>query len=330
VETSSVGKRLDQFLAEAIGTSRAQTQKFIKTDRVHFMPCKIEANTDIPSLCSTTSLSPSYHVRLGDLFAFDQHALTTTEETLTPYPMALEILFEDADIIVLNKPAGLVVHPGAGTREPALVQGLLAYTKGQLSNCGDPIRPGIVHRLDKDTSGVMVVAKTNTAHQRLAQQFAVHTLLRQYTAFCWGKLSPLSGEMITQIGRHPVNRQKRIVLPAGGKRAHTVYCTQQVFMHPIASEIQCELKTGRTHQVRVHLSNARCPVIGDPLYTRKRSVGITKNPILQDIFAFPRQALHATTLGFTHPTTNQEVLFTSPLPADLLHLKACLEMLACA
>jgi 23S rRNA pseudouridine1911/1915/1917 synthase len=240
--------------------------------------------------------------------------------------MPLDILFEDADILVLNKPPGCVVHPGAGTRSPTLVQGLLAHTQGMLSDSGDPARPGIVHRLDKDTSGVLVVAKNNTAHRGLAQQFADHSLVRHYSAFCWGKPSPLSGEIQAAIGRHPVHRHKYTIVTSGGKCAHTLYKTRQVFLHPVISEIQCTLKTGRTHQVRVHLSGAlRCPLIGDPLYTRKRSLGPPKDPLLREILGFPRQALHAMTLGFTHPITGQDLLFTTPLPPDLAHLKAHLQ-----
>jgi rare lipoprotein A (peptidoglycan hydrolase) len=204
------------------------------------------------------------------------------------------------------------------------VHGLLSYTKGQLSDCGDPVRPGIVHRLDKDTSGLLVVAKTNVAHQHLAQQFSVHSLQRHYVAFCWGKPSPPSGSIITQIGRHISNRQKRMVVKEGGKCAHTLYTTLQAFAHPTAAEVQCTLKTGRTHQVRVHMSAVGCPLIGDTLYTRKRSLGKSDDPVLQEILAFSRQALHAISMKFTHPSTGKELTFTSPLPKDLARLKQCL------
>jgi 23S rRNA pseudouridine1911/1915/1917 synthase len=240
--------------------------------------------------------------------------------------MELDIMFEDTEILVLNKPAGRVVHPGSGTREPTLVHGLLSYTKGVLSQSEDPLRPGIVHRLDKETSGVLVVAKSDAAHRNLAQQFADHSILRRYTAFCWGKPSPLSGEIRGALGRHPVHFQKQAVVSSGGKAAHTLYETHKIYPHLGISEVHCTLKTGRTHQVRVHLSSVlHCPLVGDPLYTRKRSLGKAENPLFREIVAFPRQALHAMVLGFTHPTTGQPLRFACPLPPDLARLKEVLE-----
>ena len=315
VDASSAGKRLDQFLADAMRTSRAQVQKIIRSGGVSciFNEQKVDAS------------SPSYRVRLEEVFNVNTSLLSMQEQknTLAPYPMSLDIVFEDADVIVLNKPSGCVVHPGAGTQEPTLVHGLLSHTKGQLSDCGNSIRPGIVHRLDKDTSGLLVVAKTNAAHQNLAQQFVLHNLLRNYVAFCWGKPSPLSGSIEAPIGRHAGNRQKMTVVREGGKHAHTIYTTKQVFVRPIASEVQCTLKTGRTHQVRIHMSAIGCPLIGDTLYTRKRS-GATTDPVLKEILAFPRQALHAVSLGFTHPITGKNLVFSSSLPKDLARLKECL------
>ncbi|MDR2417229.1 MAG: RluA family pseudouridine synthase [Holosporales bacterium] len=315
VDAPSAGKRLDQFLANAMKIARAQVQKIVKSGGVSCIFNEQKADVS----------SPSYRVRLEEVFAVDVRLLSTQEQknTLMPYPMPLDIVFEDTDVIVLNKPAGCVVHPGAGTQEPTLVHGLLAYTKGRLSDCGNPIRPGIVHRLDKDTSGLLVVAKTNTAHQNLARQFALHNLLRSYVAFCWGKPSPLSGSIETQIGRHSGNRQKMTVLREGGKHSHTIYTTKQVFARLIASEVHCTLKTGRTHQVRVHMSAIGCPLIGDTLYARKRS-GATTDPVLKEILTFPRQALHAVSLGFAHPTTGKNLVFSSSLPKDLARLKQCL------
>jgi 23S rRNA pseudouridine1911/1915/1917 synthase len=309
------GERLDVFLAQASHLSRAEVQRLLKTGGV-----------SLAATGTCAELSASYRVRLGEAFTVEEASFVPSPQTLEPYPMALEILFEDADLLVLNKPAGCTVHPGAGTREPTLVQGILAHTRGTLSNSDDPVRPGIVHRLDKETSGVLVVAKTNAVHRDLAQQFMQHTLLRRYVAFCWGKPSPLSGEIRAAIGRHPVHRQKQTLRVSGGKFAHTLYQVYQVFSHPLSAEIHCTLKTGRTHQVRVHLSEGlRCPLIGDPLYTRKRSHGTTQDARLQEILTFPRQALHAMTLGFLHPTTGRNLVFTAPIPPDLVRLKKLLE-----
>jgi 23S rRNA pseudouridine1911/1915/1917 synthase len=311
-----VGERLDVFLAQASHLSRAEVQRLLKAGGVS------------PTVAGTCAeLSASYRVRLGEAFTLEEASFASSPQTLEPYPMALEILFEDADLLVLNKPAGCTVHPGAGTREPTLVQGILAHTRGALSNCSDPTRPGIVHRLDKETSGVLVAAKTNMAHRGLAQQFAQHTLLRSYVAFCWGKPSPLSGEIQAAIGRHPIHRQKQALRVSGGKFAHTLYQVHRIFSYPLSTEIHCTLRTGRTHQVRVHLSEGlHCPLIGDPLYTRKRSCGTTQDARLQEIFTFPRQALHAITLDFFHPVTGRKLAFTTPLPPDLARLKKLLEM----
>ena len=235
-------------------------------------------------------------------------------------------LFDDAvkddDLLVLNKQAGLVVDPAPGNPDNTLVNALLAHCGDSLSGIGGVRRPGIVHRLDKNTSGVMVVAKNDRSHQALSKLFAAHDLTRIYQALVWGTPKPKKGTIEAAIGRHPVDRKRMTVRKTSGRPAVTEYWLEKHFgpaLHPIASLVGAKLGTGRTHQVRVHLAHLGCPVVGDPVYGRKRNSG---GP--EALNSFPRQALHAAVLAFRHPTTHREMNFATELPQDFQRLLASL------
>ncbi len=232
--------------------------------------------------------------------------------------MALDVVFEDAHLIVLDKPAGLVVHPAAGNPDGTLVNALLAHCGDSLKGVGGVGRPGIVHRLDKGTSGLMVAAKTDAAHEGLARQFAEHSLERAYRALVWGVPEPASGEIAGNIGRDPANRKRMAVVSRGGKPAVTRYEVVQR-MGSLASELECRLATGRTHQIRVHLARIGHGVIGDPLYGGRRGSRPRVVPAELDraVSRLGRQALHAIVIGFTHPITHERLRFDSPIPNDI-------------
>lgn len=220
----------------------------------------------------------------------------------------LNIVFEDKHVIVIDKQAGLVVHPAAGNRDGTLVNALIAHCGNTLSGIGGELRPGIVHRIDKDTTGLMVVAKTEKAHTSLGKQFAAHAVTRVYRALVWGVPRMLAGTVDADLGRSPLNRQKVAVLRIGGKPARTHYKVVETF-GASAAMVECRLETGRTHQVRVHMAHIGHPLIGDPVYGRPRSIpGVDLN--------LGRQALHAAVLGFHHPGLDKPVLFESELPSD--------------
>ncbi len=229
----------------------------------------------------------------------------------------LDIVYEDADLLVINKPAGLVVHPAVGNRDMTMVNALLAHCGDQLSGIGGVQRPGIVHRLDKETSGLMVVAKNDAAHQGLSAQLADRSLSRVYHALVWGVPHPLHGTIDAPIGRSPRNRQKMAVV-ANGRAARTNYKVLKLLAGGAASLVECKLQTGRTHQIRVHLQHLGYPLIGDPTYGRRKPVIYPDH--LTEFWQFPRQALHAKEIAFIHPHTNETRHFNSELPADLLLL----------
>jgi 23S rRNA pseudouridine1911/1915/1917 synthase len=240
--------------------------------------------------------------------------------------MSLDIRYEDEHLLVVDKPAGLVVHPAPGNLDRTLVNALLAHCGDSLVGIGGVKRPGIVHRLDKDTSGLMVVAKSELAHARLAADFAARRISRAYFAVVWGVPLPPSGEIAGNIGRSPVNRKKMAVLPRGGRAALTRYRVLREF-RGIAAALECRLATGRTHQIRVHLSERGHPLIGDPLYGSSRTGRRSKllpESVRGPVTAFPRQALHAQTLGFIHPISQESLEFKSELPSDI---KLLLDML---
>ena len=243
--------------------------------------------------------------------------------------IALDILFEDAYLLVLNKPAGLVVHPAPGNETGTLVNALIAHCGESLTGIGGVKRPGIVHRLDKDTSGVMVVAKTEPVHTALSAAFAERNIDRRYLALVWGLPAPPKGEIEGNIGRSPRNRKKMAVVTGGGKPAVTRYQVKQSLAQGAAALVECRLLTGRTHQIRVHMTEIGHPLIGDPLYGGATRARLARLPgeVQSIVRAFPRQALHAATLGFTHPATGESLHFVTNLPPDIQELKDTLEVL---
>ena len=243
----------------------------------------------------------------------------------------LEVVYEDKDLIVINKPAGLVVHPAAGNPDGTLVNALIGHCGPSMLSIGGEARPGIVHRLDKDTSGLLVAAKNERAMASLAKQFANHTIERAYNAVVWGAPRDSSGLIESQIGRSQFDRKRMAVLRAGGKRAATRYKVVEKFgqiERPFASLIECRLETGRTHQIRVHLTHLGHPLIGDPQYGRNRTAPRAKSEAEERAFTvaaeFPRQALHAFVLGFQHPSLHKTLRFEAPWPADFAELVGAL------
>ena len=273
---------------------------------------------------------PAQRVRAG------QHFTLVVPDPVEPIPaaqpMPLVVRFEDTHLIVIDKPAGMVVHPAPGNPEHTLVNALLAHCGQSLAGIGGVRRPGIVHRLDKDTSGLLVAAKTDPVHRALSRDFAGRRIERAYSAFVWGMPVPSAGEIAGNIGRSPTNRKKMaIVGESRGKPAITRYRVERRFGGQgiaLAALIECRLLTGRTHQIRVHLAHSGHPVIGDPVYGGRGGRAVARlGPAGAAAAAFPRQALHARVLGFDHPATGERLTFESPLPADMAALESNLELL---
>ena len=241
--------------------------------------------------------------------------------SLKPYKFKLDIIYEDDDLIVINKPAGLVMHPGAGNYDKTLVNALINYDYKSLSNIGDQVRPGIVHRIDKNTSGIIVIAKNNFTHENLSAQFNKHTVLRSYQLLVWGKLRPPKGKIKTFITRSSNNRQMMEVSTFKGKKAITNYETLEIFENkytPTLSLLECKLETGRTHQIRVHMNYLGNSIVGDDKYKKKFKKIKNINSELKDLLNnLDRQFLHAKTLGFIHPKSEKELEFNSILPKEL-------------
>ena len=299
--TIEAGGRLDKTLAEATGLSRARIQALIAEGAV-MVDGKVAAQASV-KMAAGTDVSVAVP--------------PTGDPAARPQDIPLSVVFEDEHLIVVDKPAGLVVHPAAGNRDGTLVNALLHHCAGQLSGIGGVARPGIVHRIDKDTSGLLVVAKTDVAHEGLARQFADHSIERAYLAVCNGHPNPPEGTISARIGRSDANRKKMAVLPkesSRGKHAVTRYKTLRKMPH--CSLVECRLETGRTHQVRVHLASIGHPLVGDPVYGRTSSA---LRPVLQKL-GFRRQALHAAVLGFIHPVTGHSLSFSSDLPPDMAEL----------
>ena len=246
---------------------------------------------------------------------------TPKEASLKPYKFELDIIHEDKDLIIINKPAGIIMHPGAGNHDETIVNALVAYNKDNLSSIGDELRPGIVHRIDKDTSGLVVIAKNNETHESLSHQFSKHTITRVYQLLIWGKLRPSAGKIDTFITRSSKNRQMMEVSSSKGKRAITNYKTIEIFENdktPTLSLVECRLETGRTHQIRVHMTHMGNSIMGDGKYKKKYKKLKNIDTNLENlIYKLDRQFLHAQTLGFIHPKTNEEMVFTSILPQEL-------------
>ncbi len=305
------GQRLDRFLADAIGTlSRSRVKTLIEQG---------QARRDGEVLSE-----PSEPVRPGAIYELSvpPPAPATPQPQAIPFP----ILYEDADLIVLDKPAGLVVHPAPGNEDGTLVNALLAQCGEQFTGIGDERRPGIVHRLDKDTSGIMVVAKTQLANNALTAAFAARDLDRAYLALVWGLPSPLEGDIEGDIGRDKRDRKRMAVVSRNGKPALTHYRMLRSWGTAV-SLLECRLATGRTHQIRVHLASRGHPVVGDPLYLRRVPAVARSLPaaVRDRLLDFPRQALHAARLGFAHPRTGMPLSFDSQPPPDMAELLASLD-----
>ncbi len=298
----AAGQRVDRFLAASFPAfSRARIQALIAGGAVH---------------CGEAALlDAATPVRAGE-----RYSLTPPPPApARPAPQAIPfpILFEDEELLVLDKPAGLVVHPAPGNQDGTLVNALLAHCGAAFAGIGGEKRPGIVHRLDKDTSGVMVVAKTEWMMARLGEIFATRTLERAYLALAWGLPAPAAGSIEGAIGRDPRDRKRMAVRATGGKPALTHYRLRQSWFGAV-SLLECRLTTGRTHQSRVHLATHGHPLIGDPLYLRRVPGAAKAVPaeIRARLLDFPRQALHAAELGFIHPRSGAKLAFSTRPPAD--------------
>lgn len=306
----SAGQRTDRFLADAIGSlSRSRIKALMQDSAVR--------------RDGSILRDPAEPVRVGADYAILQPPPVLARPIAQAIPF--DILYEDADLIVLDKPAGLVVHPAPGNEDGTLVNALLAHCD-DLPGIGGERRPGIVHRLDKDTSGLMVVAKTEQALAKLSASFAARDLDRAYVALAWGLPSPAAGEITGAIGRDPRDRKRMAVVSRGGKAALTRYRTLRSWDAAVAL-LECQLATGRTHQIRVHLANAGHPLVGDPVYLRRTPAASRTAPdgARQQLLDFPRQALHAARLGFRHPRTGAELQFERSAPSDFLALVAALD-----
>lgn len=304
--SDAVGQRVDRFLAEmSVTLSRSRVKGLIEDGR---------ASRD-----GVTIREPAEPVRAGAHYRLDlpEPVAARPQPQTIPFP----ILYEDRDLIVLDKPAGLVVHPAPGNEDGTLVNALLAHCGAELPGIGGERRPGIVHRLDKDTSGVMVVAKTEQALATLSAAFAARDLDRAYLALVWGAPLPVEGEIEGAIGRDPRDRKRMAVVTRGGKEALTRYRT--LARRALAvSLLECRLATGRTHQIRVHLASKGHPVVGDPVYLRRIPAAskLLADDLRRCLLDFPRQALHAARLGFKHPRTGRMLAFQTPPPEDFAAL----------
>lgn len=311
VQPSQAGMRLDKWLAESLpGLSRSRLKALIEDGLLEDDDGSVE---DV-----------SRRVKAGETYEL---CIPPAEPPLPqPEDIPLTIVYEDDWLIVVDKPAGMVVHPAPGNPSATLVNALLNHCASTLSGIGGVRRPGIVHRLDKDTSGLIVVAKNDVAHHSLAAQFAVHSIVRAYRAVCWGVPLPRHGEISGNLGRSPTDRKKMAVVAKGGKHALTRYQVEHAFGE-VAALVQCRLATGRTHQIRVHMTSIGHPLIGDPVYGRGRSHRLKGCPEeqRQALNGFPRQALHAYQLGFIHPGTGEQLLFESNIPTDFNNLVTSLE-----
>lgn len=312
------GLRLDRFLAGAIEElSRQRLKVLIETGEV--------------VVDGVLKCDPALKVKAGALIRLSVPPAAAAQPK--PEAIDLSIIYEDGDVIVIDKPAGLVVHPAPGNESGTLVNALIAHCADDLSGIGGVRRPGIVHRLDKDTSGLLVVAKNDRAHRGLSDQFQAHgrdgRLVRTYIAFAWGAFNRPAGVIDKALGRSVANRRKMAVVRAGaGRRAVTHYAVEAVYGAGRAqvSRVQLRLETGRTHQIRVHLADAGHPLLGDLVYGSgyRASEGLLGDAAQAALRTLGRQALHAAVLGFEHPVTGEKLEFSSPLPADLVRLEVAL------
>ena len=306
VDENNQNKRVDVFLSKyEKKISRTKIKNLIEKGYLEINNLKV--------------LEPSKKINIKDKIKLEVPELKKLE--IKPYKYKLDIIYQDNDVMVINKPAGLVVHPGAGNFDNTLVNALINYDKKNLSSINGELRPGIVHRLDKDTSGVIIVAKNNFAHVHLSKQFNEHSIDRKYIALVWGKLRPRKGMIKTFITRSSKNRQLMDVSQTKGKLAITNYKTVEIYENdrvPTLSLVEYKLKTGRTHQIRVHMKFKGNPILGDKSYKKKLKKLKDVDPELNEIIKkIDRQCLHAKLLGFLHPVKNERLFFESKLPSDL-------------
>ena len=312
----SAPMRLDKFLAQACpDLSRARLQKLIKEQQVIVSGFIIK--------------KPSHEITAGDQITVNIPPAVPDEIKAEDIP--LDIVYEDDDLLVINKAVGMVVHPGAGNWDGTLVNALLHHCQGNLSGIGGVQRPGIVHRLDKETSGLMVVAKNDSAHQGLSAQLQDRSLSRIYKAFVWRAPTLIKGKVDMPIGRDSANRIKMAIMMKSGREAITHYHVREKY-DAAASMIECKLATGRTHQIRVHMQHIKHPMIGDPLYGLPAQEGTAllkragyEEDVAAQIMAFDRQALHAAEIGFIHPASGEEMRFKCDMPEDLQNIESLLK-----
>ncbi len=304
IDKSQGGQRLDIYLAQSeAALSRSQVKYAIEEGDVL-------VNDKVPKV--------SQHLKEGDVIVLTKRP--PVEAIAVPQEMPLDIVYEDDAVIVINKPAGMVVHPAPGNPDKTLVNALLFHCH-DLSGIGGVLRPGIVHRLDKDTSGLIVAAKSDDAHRNLSSQFEKHDVHKKYLALVWGDVKGNSGEIVLPVGRHTNNRKKMSTKSRHGKGALTLWKVRERF--GVATLLDVEIKTGRTHQIRVHLSDRGYPVIGDAVYGNSAKINTVKDPLLKaKIKEFNRQALHAAQLSFFHPVKKERMVFTANMPQDLADLCA--------
>ncbi|MFO0389715.1 MAG: RluA family pseudouridine synthase [Alphaproteobacteria bacterium] len=314
VSPEEAGTRVDKFLSARLdGISRSRIQSLMDGGHIS---CDGKTISD-----AATKVKDGQH--------FDVKIPDVVESHILPQDIPLSIVYEDEHILILNKPAGLTVHPGAGNPDMTLVNALLAHCGTSLSGIGGVARPGIVHRIDKETSGLLAVAKNDAAHAALSEQLATRTLKRTYTALVWGTLKQKQGTITGNIGRSPVNRQKMAVVKTGGRSAVTHYKIVTSYQLPVISLVECNLETGRTHQIRVHFAHIGNALVGDPVYgggtaNRIKTMRIDE-AMKTTLLGFERQALHAKELGLIHPATGKHMLFTCEMPEDMRALISALE-----
>ena len=312
ISPEAAGARLDKTLAEHVDDlSRARIQALMAQGLISLRGAVL---TD----ASAKALAGDYQILIPPPAPADPQ----------PEAIPLSILYEDADLIVVEKPPGMAVHPAPGNETGTLVNALLHHCGASLSGIGGVARPGIVHRIDKETSGVLVAAKSDAAHQGLSKLFATHDIDRVYVALVRGAPTPVSGTIQSRLGRSTHDRKKIAVLKTGGREAITHYRTERTFGppgKPTAARISCQLETGRTHQIRVHMASKGTPCLGDPVYGSGPPAGPVREAVAEA--GLKRQALHAAVLGFVHPVTGERLRFESPLPDDMAQLEANLSAL---
>ena len=316
VDQISDKKRIDAFIFEKCKElSRTRIKNLILDKR-------LKINEKINSL-------PSKKIKAGDIILLEVPQPKQT--SLQPFKFKLDIIFQDNNLIVINKPAGISMHPGPGNYDNTVVNALMSHDNIKLSSIGDELRPGIIHRIDKDTSGLVVIAKNNLSHENISNQFSEHTIDRVYNALVWGKLRPQSGRIETLITRSSKNRQLMEISFTKGKKAITNYKTLKVFEGkniPTLSLVECKLETGRTHQIRVHMSYKGNQIIGDKKYKKKyKKLKNVNEEIDEAIIKLDRQFLHAKVLGFDHPKSGKRLFFEINLPDDLKKIIKVLEKL---